>query len=133
MQTMSVFPGDAASSGAIHLPTPFSIRSVECDNERTRTFTLNASLNAMPGQFVMAWLPRFDEKPFSLVAADPVTLMVTAIRQSLSPAPPQDQSRLRRRRLRGRPPPLAGKGLVTRIERAHRNHRRPRRRRTPLR
>ena len=79
MQTMSVFPGDAASSGAIHLPTPFSIRSVECDNERTRTFTLNASLNAMPGQFVMAWLPRFDEKPFSLVAADPVTLMVTAV------------------------------------------------------
>ena len=27
----------------------------------------------------MAWLPRFDEKPFSLVDADPVTLMVTAV------------------------------------------------------
>jgi dihydroorotate dehydrogenase electron transfer subunit len=27
----------------------------------------------------MAWLPRFDEKPFSLVGADPLTLMVTAV------------------------------------------------------
>ena len=27
----------------------------------------------------MAWLPRFDEKPFSLVASDPVTLMITAV------------------------------------------------------
>ncbi len=79
MQPMSVLPGEAASSGALHLPTPFSIRSVESDNERTKTIALNASLNAMPGQFVMAWLPRFDEKPFSLVAADPVTLMVTAV------------------------------------------------------
>lgn len=76
---MSVFPGGASASGALHLPTPFFIRSVEADNERTRTITLNASLKAIPGQFVMAWLPRFDEKPFSLVAADPVTLMITAV------------------------------------------------------
>ena len=27
----------------------------------------------------MFWLPRFDEKPFSLVNADPVTVMVTAV------------------------------------------------------
>jgi dihydroorotate dehydrogenase electron transfer subunit len=27
----------------------------------------------------MVWLPRFDEKPFSLVNADPVTLMITAV------------------------------------------------------
>ena len=27
----------------------------------------------------MAWLPRFDEKPFSLVNADPITLMVTDV------------------------------------------------------
>ena len=76
---MSIFPGGGAPSGPFHLPTPFSISSVESDNERTKTFTLNASLNAMPGQFVMVWLPRFDEKPFSLVAADPVKLMVTAV------------------------------------------------------
>lgn len=27
----------------------------------------------------MAWLPRFDEKPFSLVSANPVTLMITDV------------------------------------------------------
>ena len=76
---MNVLPRSAAPSGALHLPTPFSILSVESDNKRTKTFTLNASLNALPGQFVMVWLPRFDEKPFSLVAADPVKLMVTGV------------------------------------------------------
>ncbi len=61
------------------LPTPARVLDVRQDNYRTRTFTLDARLDAAPGQFVMAWLPRFDEKPFSLVSADPVTLMVTAV------------------------------------------------------
>lgn len=61
------------------LPTPARIVSVRADNYRTKTFVLDARLDAAPGQFVMAWLPRFDEKPFSLVDADPVTLMVTAV------------------------------------------------------
>lgn len=65
--------------GSLLLPTPFPIRTVETDNYRTKTFTLDLSLKAQPGQFIMAWLPRFDEKPFSLVSADPVTLMVTAV------------------------------------------------------
>lgn len=63
----------------LHLPTAVPIRAIETDNYRTKTFVLDARLDALPGQFVMAWLPRFDEKPFSLVAADPVTLMVTAV------------------------------------------------------
>ncbi len=66
-------------AGSLLLPSPFPIRSVETDNYRTKTITLDISLNATPGQFVMAWLPRFDEKPFSLVASDPVTLMITAV------------------------------------------------------
>jgi len=61
------------------LPTAATITSITQDNYRTKTFTLDAALNATPGQFVMAWLPRFDEKPFSLVNADPVTLMITAV------------------------------------------------------
>lgn len=61
------------------LPTPVVIRSISDDNYRTKTFELDARLSAAPGQFVMAWLPRFDEKPFSLVGIDPVTLMVTAV------------------------------------------------------
>ncbi|MBO9391495.1 hypothetical protein [Caldilinea sp.] len=61
------------------LPTPCRIAAIEVDNYRTKTFIFDARLEATPGQFVMAWLPRFDEKPFSLVDTDPVTLMVTAV------------------------------------------------------
>ena len=63
----------------LHLPTAARIAAITQENYRTRTLTLDAALDASPGQFVMAWLPRFDEKPFSLVAADPVTLMITAV------------------------------------------------------
>jgi dihydroorotate dehydrogenase electron transfer subunit len=61
------------------LPTPFVIQHIEPENYRTVTVVLDGQLDAYPGQFVMAWLPRFDEKPFSLVNANPITLMVTAV------------------------------------------------------
>jgi dihydroorotate dehydrogenase electron transfer subunit len=61
------------------LPVPARIVAVEDENYRTKTFTLDARLDAAPGQFVMVWLPRFDEKPFSLVNANPVTLMISAV------------------------------------------------------
>lgn len=61
------------------LPTAARVAAIETDNYRTKTFVFDARLDAAPGQFVMAWLPRFDEKPFSLVNADPVTLMITAV------------------------------------------------------
>lgn len=68
-----------SSTNVVTLPTPFTIRAVYAENYRTKTFVLDGKLDAYPGQFVMAWLPRFDEKPFSLVNADPITIMVTAI------------------------------------------------------
>lgn len=61
------------------LPTTARIVAAERDNYRTKTFVLDVKLDATPGQFIMSWLPRFDEKPFSLVNADPVTLMITAV------------------------------------------------------
>jgi dihydroorotate dehydrogenase electron transfer subunit len=61
------------------LPIPFAIRQIHTENYRTITLVLEGALTAAPGQFVMAWLPRFDEKPFSLVNADPITLMITAV------------------------------------------------------
>lgn len=61
------------------LPTAARISAIEHDNYRTKTFVLDARLDATPGQFAMTWLPRFDEKPFSLVNADPVTLMITTV------------------------------------------------------
>lgn len=61
------------------LPTPFTITGIEAENYRTVTLVFDGIMEAYPGQFVMAWLPRFDEKPFSLVNANPITLMVTSV------------------------------------------------------
>ena len=64
----------------VGLPQATRILEIRDENYRTKTFVLDAKLeNAYPGQFAMLWLPRFDEKPFSLVDADPVTVMVTAV------------------------------------------------------
>lgn len=63
----------------IQLPRCTTITAIRQENYRTKTFSLDLELTADPGQFIMAWLPRFDEKPFSLVNANPVTLMVTAV------------------------------------------------------
>jgi dihydroorotate dehydrogenase electron transfer subunit len=61
------------------LPQAMRIVRIQDENERTKSFTLAGSLNAAPGQFVMAWLPGVDEKPFSLAGADPVILTVAAV------------------------------------------------------
>lgn len=65
---------------AVHrLPHAARIRQVIVENARTKTFVLDASVDAMPGQFIMAWLPGFDEKPFSLANDDPVTITVARV------------------------------------------------------
>lgn len=61
------------------LPTPARILSIHPENTRTLTFEFETTWRAEPGQFLMAWLPRFDEKPFSLVDDDPVTITVAAV------------------------------------------------------
>jgi len=43
-------------------------------SENTRSFILDTSLNFNPGQFVMAWIPGFDEKPFSLSGKNMITV-----------------------------------------------------------
>jgi dihydroorotate dehydrogenase electron transfer subunit len=52
-------------------------RSDETHGVRTLVFDLH--MEGQPGQFVMAWLPGVDEKPFSLVRARPVTLAVARV------------------------------------------------------
>ena len=71
--------GLARGAGRIDQPTAARIVSVNEENWRTRTITLDLRLDAQPGQFVMVWLPRLDERPFSLAAAAPVTLTVAAV------------------------------------------------------
>jgi dihydroorotate dehydrogenase electron transfer subunit len=61
------------------LPQPTKIVKVIEENVGVKTFVLEAAVEADPGQFIMVWLPRVDEKPFSLVDADPMTITVARI------------------------------------------------------
>jgi dihydroorotate dehydrogenase electron transfer subunit len=69
-QVSSVEPG---------LPRVAHVVRIAAESARVRTLVLDLSLEADPGQFVMTWLPGIDEKPFSLVRADPVTLMIACV------------------------------------------------------
>ncbi|MFQ6059378.1 MAG: dihydroorotate dehydrogenase electron transfer subunit [Anaerolineae bacterium] len=62
-----------------NLPQPAKIGRVIAESAKVKTFILEASLEAEPGQFVMIWLPRVNEKPFSLVNAAPLTLTVARV------------------------------------------------------
>lgn len=57
-----------------------TIKKVEKENDIVKTFTFGISMpSAQPGQFVMCWLPGFeDEKPFSLAGSSPLKLSVGA-------------------------------------------------------
>jgi dihydroorotate dehydrogenase electron transfer subunit len=61
------------------LPRAARIVRLHDETPQVRTFVLDVEMEAAPGQFVMAWLPDVDEKPFSLVAARPVTLTIARV------------------------------------------------------
>ena len=61
------------------LPHVARIVSVTDESPTVRTFVFDLHLQADPGQFVMAWLPGVEERPFSLVHAEPVTLAIARV------------------------------------------------------
>lgn len=62
------------------LPKFVSIRQVIPENPYTKTFVLDDAVSqAIPGQFIMLWIPGLDEKPFAIVARDPLTLTIAAV------------------------------------------------------
>jgi dihydroorotate dehydrogenase electron transfer subunit len=61
------------------LPQVARIVDATDESAQVRTLVLDLHLEAEPGQFVMVWLPGLDEKPFSLVCADPLTLTVARV------------------------------------------------------
>jgi dihydroorotate dehydrogenase electron transfer subunit len=61
------------------LPRVAHIVERKDESPQVRTLVLDLHLQATPGQFVMAWLPGVDEKPFSLVHAEPITLTVARV------------------------------------------------------
>jgi dihydroorotate dehydrogenase electron transfer subunit len=61
------------------LPRPMKLASTARLTAGVQLLTLDGGLSSQPGQFVMVWLPGIDEKPFSLVDDDPVTLAVAKV------------------------------------------------------
>lgn len=56
------------------LPKAVSIKAIIQETEQVKTFVLDCSVGAKPGQFVNVWIPRFDEKPFSVAMDNGVEL-----------------------------------------------------------
>jgi dihydroorotate dehydrogenase electron transfer subunit len=48
-------------------------------NDCTNWITFDGTIDAIPGQFVMVWLPGVGEKPFSIASMDPFSLLVVAV------------------------------------------------------
>ncbi len=62
------------------LPHVVSITKIIPENEYIKTFVLDDRVpEGRPGQFVMLWIPGLDEKPFAIVAGDPLTVTVAAV------------------------------------------------------
>ncbi len=61
------------------LPQAFTIVEVRIENPTVRTLVLDGEMEAAPGQFVMAWLPGLDEKPFSPSNTAPLSLTVSRV------------------------------------------------------
>lgn len=61
------------------LPQVARITTITSESAKIKTLVLDLPLKAEPGQFVMVWLPGLDEKPFSLVQADPVILTIARV------------------------------------------------------
>lgn len=59
------------------LPQATTILKIDQANELCKTYTLDISLGAEPGQFVNLWIPGVDEKPFSVAFDDGKTLELT--------------------------------------------------------
>jgi dihydroorotate dehydrogenase electron transfer subunit len=62
-----------------NLPQVARITNIVSESDKVKTLRFDLSLEADPGQFVMVWLPGLDEKPFSLVQVDPVTVTIARV------------------------------------------------------
>jgi dihydroorotate dehydrogenase electron transfer subunit len=59
------------------LPTAMTVKDIIVETEQVKTFVLDGSVGAKPGQFVNVWIPRLDEKPFSVAMDNGVELHIS--------------------------------------------------------
>ena len=58
-------------------PKVVSIKKIIEENSRVKSFLFDLEIQAKPGQFVMVWIPGYDEKPFGVILKDSIGLMIT--------------------------------------------------------
>lgn len=61
------------------LPKAITVKKIIQENFRTKTFVTSGKVKAKPGQFIMVWLPRKAEKPFSITYNNPLTFTVMTV------------------------------------------------------
>lgn len=64
----------------IEKPIVLEIEKIVDEGKDLRSFVFKHKLNAKPGQFIMVWLPRIDEKPFSISYQDKEKFAITVFR-----------------------------------------------------
>lgn len=55
------------------------IKSIETETPKVKNFILDKSIKALPGQFLMVWIPGLNEKPFGVVIPTPLTLSIAKV------------------------------------------------------
>jgi len=55
-------------------PVSYNIKKIISDCGNVKSFELETKMDCEPGQFVMLWIPGFDEKPFALTKTNPATI-----------------------------------------------------------
>ena len=61
-------------------PKTIKIEKIVNEAKNFKTFIFRHKLNAKPGQFIMLWLPRIDEKPFSISYQDKERFAITIMK-----------------------------------------------------
>ena len=61
------------------LPRTVQICDIVEETRTVKTFVLDDTIDAQPGQFVMLWLPGLDEKPISIAMPDPLMMTVAKV------------------------------------------------------
>jgi dihydroorotate dehydrogenase electron transfer subunit len=79
MSPLSANPNPLRNHALGDLPRPYTIANIRVETPTIHSFVLEGQIYANPGQFVMAWLPRLDEKPLSLSGLSPIELTVDRV------------------------------------------------------
>ncbi|HRN70272.1 MAG TPA: enoyl-CoA hydratase-related protein, partial [Candidatus Woesebacteria bacterium] len=56
-------------------PLVLPIKHIIAETPRIKTFVFDYDFPGEPGQFVMTWIPGYDEKPFGIIKKDKVGLI----------------------------------------------------------